>query len=56
MQTITEQIRPSPPNDFKGNFGCKIGLIGFGVIGRKVAELMKPFRVNILADDPVCIR
>lgn len=42
----------SIPNDFPGNFGCKIGLIGFGVIGRKVAELMKPFRVNILAYDP----
>ena len=42
----------SIPNDFPGNFGCKVGLICFGVIGRKVAELMKPFRVNILAYDP----
>ena len=42
----------STPNDFPGNFGCKVGLIGFGVIGRKVAELMKPFRVELMAYDP----
>lgn len=42
----------SRPNIFPGNFGCRVGLIGFGAIGRKVAELMKPFRVELLAYDP----
>lgn len=42
----------STPNDFPGNFGCKVGLIGFGAIGRKVAEYMKPFRVELMAYDP----
>ena len=47
-----EDKTKSTPNDFPGNFGCKVGLIGFGVIGRKVAELMKPFRVELMAYDP----
>jgi len=29
-----------------------IGLIGFGRIGRKVAELLKPFGANIIVSDP----
>ena len=30
------------------------GLIGFGMIGRKVAARLKPFGVNVLAFDPYC--
>ena len=29
-----------------------IGLIGFGTIGRLVAEKLQPFHVNILTSDP----
>ena len=42
----------STPNDYPGNFGCKVGLIGFGAIGRKVAEYMKTYRVELMAYDP----
>lgn len=31
---------------------CTIGLIGFGAIGRLVAERLKPFQANILIHDP----
>ncbi len=35
-----------------GYEGLTIGLIGLGRIGRRVAELLKPWRVRILACDP----
>lgn len=46
--------RESFPNS--GNIreirSCSIGLIGFGAIGRLVAERLKPFQANILIHDP----
>lgn len=42
----------STPNDFPGNYGCKVGLVGFGTIGRRVASFMKPFNVKLMAYDP----
>lgn len=35
-----------------GGYGTTVGLIGLGMIGRKVAHLLKPFDVHILAYDP----
>ena len=32
--------------------GATVGLIGFGFIGRKVAELLRPFAVRLLVYDP----
>ena len=34
-----------------GNYGAKIGIIGAGMIGRKVIELLKPYKLNILVYD-----
>ncbi|MBQ4509809.1 MAG: hydroxyacid dehydrogenase [Clostridia bacterium] len=34
-----------------GNYDAKIGIIGAGMIGRKVIELLKPYRLNILVYD-----
>ena len=34
-----------------GNYGANIGIIGVGMIGRKVIELLKPYKLNILAFD-----
>jgi len=34
--------------------GRAVIIIGFGRIGRKIAELLMPFRVNIIAVDPDC--
>ena len=35
-----------------GAFGETVGLIGMGMVGRRVAELLKPFDVHVLACDP----
>ena len=34
-----------------GNYGANIGIIGAGMIGKKVIELLKPYRLNILVFD-----
>lgn len=34
-----------------GNYDAKIGIIGAGMIGRKVIELLKPYRLDILVYD-----
>ena len=33
-------------------FGRRVGIVGFGRIGRALAELLKPFGVNMLVSDP----
>lgn len=35
-----------------GNYRAKVGLIGVGRVGSRVAELLKPFDVDVLAYDP----
>ena len=37
-----------------GNYGCKIGLIGVGMIGSMVAERLKLYNHEVLAFDPFC--
>ena len=37
-------------------FGRRVGIVGFGRIGRALAELLKPFRVNVLVSDPYAQR
>ena len=37
---------------FPGNYQVKVGLLGAGVIGRKVIELLKPFMLEVLVFDP----
>ena len=39
---------------YPGNYGCKIGLIGVGMIGSMVAERLKAYRYEVLAFDPFC--
>lgn len=34
--------------------GLTIGIVGLGRVGRRLAELLKPWRVRILAYDPYC--
>ncbi len=36
---------------YPGNFGAAVGIIGVGMIGRKVIELLKPFNLKVLAFD-----
>jgi len=35
-----------------GFYGCKVGIIGAGKVGRRLIELLKPFGVEILVYDP----
>lgn len=37
---------------FPGNYAAKVGLIGAGMIGSLVIELLKPFRLEIMVYDP----
>ncbi len=39
-------------NSATGNFGCKVGLVGLGAIGRMVAERLKTLDVEVYACDP----
>ncbi len=37
-----------------GNYGCKVGLIGVGMIGSLVAEMLKVYNHKVLVFDPFC--
>ena len=37
---------------FPGNFKTRIGILGAGMIGRKVIEFLKPYEIEILVYDP----
>lgn len=39
-------------NSATGNFGCKVGLVGLGAIGKTVAEKLKALDVEVYACDP----
>lgn len=39
---------------YPGNYGCKIGLIGVGMIGSMVAELLRGYHYEVLVFDPFC--
>lgn len=39
-------------NSSPGNFGCKVGLVGLGAIGKMVAEKLKTLDVQVYACDP----
>lgn len=38
--------------EFPGNFENTVALLGAGMIGRKVIELLKPYRLNVIVFDP----
>lgn len=39
-------------NSATGNYGCKVGLVGLGAIGRMVAERLRALDVEVYACDP----
>lgn len=51
QQTRTERAFNQHPG-YAGLSGSKVGIIGLGMIGRHVCELLRPFDVDILAYDP----
>jgi D-3-phosphoglycerate dehydrogenase len=56
MRAGTEQWVADMPADVDVSerqlTGLTVGLVGFGGIGRRLAELLKPFHVNLLTHDP----
>ena len=38
--------------EFPGNYSAKVGILGAGMVGKKVIELLKPFNLQILVYDP----
>lgn len=41
-----------PQYHFPGNYGTKIGILGTGMIGSRVIELLAPYHLDILVFDP----
>lgn len=39
-------------NEFPGNYDVSVGIIGVGMIGKKVIELLKDYKINVLAYSP----
>lgn len=39
-------------DSFTGNYSTKVGILGAGMIGSKVIELLKPFNIEVLVYDP----
>lgn len=53
-QTSPEDNKASWPvrKNFPGNFDATVGIIGVGMIGKAVIDLLKPFRLHIKAYSP----
>lgn len=58
---ITEEFRRSrtrPPEEWyepdAGNFRKRVGLVSASRIGRRVAELLRPFDLEVVINDPYC--
>lgn len=39
-------------NSFPGNYGCQVGLIGAGAIGKLVIRMLKSYRLKVVVFDP----
>ncbi len=50
--TRGDTVNPRKEKDnYIGNYNAKVGIIGAGMIGKKVIELLKPFKIDILVFD-----
>ncbi|MFW6154403.1 MAG: hydroxyacid dehydrogenase [Planctomycetota bacterium] len=50
--TDPESYRAARSNEARGIFGETIALVGAGMIGRKLIELLRPFTLNVVVVDP----
>jgi phosphoglycerate dehydrogenase-like enzyme len=52
VRSRSQWTNQDPELRFPGNYGTKIGLLGAGMIGAKVIELLRPFQLEIMVFDP----
>lgn len=52
VRSREEWHNDDPHYRFPGNYGTKVGLLGAGMIGSKVIELLKPYHLELLVFDP----
>ena len=52
MKSAGRGAARSRAEGFPGNLGAKVGLIGCGMIGSLVAQMLQPYRLEVLAYDP----
>lgn len=45
-------MKQGKPHSGIGIYGNRVALIGFGMIGRKLAELLRPFHLDVMVYDP----
>ena len=52
VRSRSEWSNRDPELRYPGNYGTKVGLLGAGMIGAKVIELLRPFRLEVMVFDP----
>ena len=52
VKSRSEWTNRDPELRYPGNYGTKIGLLGAGMIGAKVIELLRPYQLDIMVFDP----
>lgn len=45
---LSDKLKP----EYRGNYGCSVGIIGAGMIGSMVAELLKGYKLSVKVFDP----
>jgi phosphoglycerate dehydrogenase-like enzyme len=52
VRSRSEWTNQDPEYRFPGNYGTKVGILGAGMIGAKVIELLRPFNLDLYVFDP----
>ena len=52
VRSLADWHNDDPDYHFPGNYGTKVGILGAGMIGSHVIELLAPYQLDILVFDP----
>lgn len=52
VRSLADWHNDDPDYHFPGNYGTKIGILGAGMIGSKVIELLAPYHLELIVFDP----
>jgi phosphoglycerate dehydrogenase-like enzyme len=52
VRSRAEWTNHDPDYIYPGNYGTKVGLLGAGMIGSRVIELLRPYNLEVLVYDP----